>query len=435
MPILRRFLLVLGVFSTASVWAMDRNVPADFPSIQSALDAALDGDRVVVAPGRYYEVLRFPARNIHMTSSAGPALTTIDAQQNGTVMTFEGAPGRGAILEGFTLTNGLGSVGSKGGGVQMGQGASAVVRGNVIRQNRGSGNGDGVSMEYPLSPLIEGNDIHHNGSGPGWSSGGGGGIGVRGSACFSTSNCGVEILNNYIGNNYSTTHSSGGGIYFDGARAAVISNVIEYNTASGRGGGLSSVSGGPVRVENNLFHANWVVESGGSGGSGGGIYLIACPDCADHVIVNNTFVANEAFTGSAIKTMSYGGEIRIANNLISAVGNGSAVYCDTGATPSTRNNIVHVPYGTAYAGLCAAMSGLNGNQTAAPVFAGEFDFRLQVGSPGVDEGVNTESSQTVDLTGKTRIADGDGDGDPIIDVGAYELPPPTIFADGFEATP
>ncbi len=431
--IFRIFLFFLITFSGSPAWAVDRHVPADFQSIQAALDVAVDGDRVVVAPGRYYEALRIPARRIHLIASAGPTLTTIDAQQLGTVVTFEGAPGRGTILEGFTLTNGLDPGMNKAGGVHIGEGASPVVRGNVIRQNLGYGIGHGISLFRPASPLIERNEIRHNRSGPGVTGGGGGGgIGIHDSVCSAAPACAVEIRNNYIGNNYVTAFSSGGGIFLNGARAIITGNVIEYNTVSNSGGGLSSSNGSPARIENNLFYANLAIDYGGGIDSS-----VAYGDMGP-IIINNTFVANEAAVGSAINTGGYDGQSRIANNVISAIGNGSALYCAPGhdsAAPLTRHNLVYAPSGSAYAGLCADMSGSNGNQSAEPAFMGETDFRLQPDSPGVDEGENSQSSQSTDLAGKARIADGNGDGLAVIDVGAYELPSPMIFADGFEANP
>lgn len=209
---------------TLPAWAIDRHVPADFPSIQAALNAALGGDRVVVAPGRYYERLSFPARNIHLLSSAGPGTTTVDGQALGTVLTFEGAPGRGAIVEGLTLTNGIDASGNKAGGVHIGLGASPVVRGNIIRNNWGFGSGHGMSLYYPAAPLIVDNEIRHNRSGPGSGGGGGGGIGISGSSCFTTPFCTVEVRNNYIGNNYVESYSRGGGIFLNGARAAIVGN-------------------------------------------------------------------------------------------------------------------------------------------------------------------------------------------------------------------
>src|SRR5262245_47267980 len=77
------------------------NVPADFPTIQAAIDAAFDGDIVLVAPGTYPERIDFKGKAIRVTSSAGAAQTTIDGGQGGSVVTFANGEGLDSILERF----------------------------------------------------------------------------------------------------------------------------------------------------------------------------------------------------------------------------------------------------------------------------------------------------------------------------------------------
>lgn len=88
----------------------------------------------------------------------------------------------------------------------------------------------------------------------------------------------------------------------------------------------------------------------------------------------------------------------------------------------------------AFGGLCAGYAGLHGNLSAAPLFLGETDYRLQPTSPGVDDGDDALPSEPNDLAGMLRIADGDGDGVPTVDIGAYEsTSPDSIFHDSFES--
>lgn len=73
-----------------------------------------------------------------------------------------------------------------------------------------------------------------------------------------------------------------------------------------------------------------------------------------------------------------------------------------------------------------------GNLAVAPKFlAPGSDFRLQLGSPVVDKGDPGAGTSTVDRAGRARVVDGDGDGDAVRDMGAYELPdkiaPETVF--------
>ena len=47
------------------------HVPGDFPTIQAAIDAAMDGDEVEVHPGTYNETINFLGKAITVRSSGG----------------------------------------------------------------------------------------------------------------------------------------------------------------------------------------------------------------------------------------------------------------------------------------------------------------------------------------------------------------------------
>jgi hypothetical protein len=74
-------------------------------------------------------------------------------------------------------------------------------------------------------------------------------------------------------------------------------------------------------------------------------------------------------------------------------------------------------------------AGQNGNFTATPLLSEQ--RMLLPGSPGIDSGSNAAANlPAIDIAGKPRLFDGDGDGIPRVDVGAFEfiVPEPSVIA-------
>lgn len=139
----RCLVLVVGSFGLAKAQT-NHLVPASFPTIQAAIGAASSGDTVLVAPGTYVETIDFLGKAIAVRSAGGAAVTTIDGNQAGTVVRFVTGETPASVLEGFTITNGLGptvagTLRAAPGGVLCAA-ASPTIRRCVIAGNRG---GDG----------------------------------------------------------------------------------------------------------------------------------------------------------------------------------------------------------------------------------------------------------------------------------------------------
>lgn len=142
-------LLILAALTPAARAQTTIHVPADQPTIQQAIDAASNGDSVLVAAGTYLERLDFKGKAITLTSEQGPAGTIIDGAQVGSVLTFQTSETPNTKVIGFTIQNGNGSFGS-GAYVNL---ASPTLTGNVFQGNAGGaiwGNSTSMLLERNL---------------------------------------------------------------------------------------------------------------------------------------------------------------------------------------------------------------------------------------------------------------------------------------------
>jgi hypothetical protein len=120
------------------------HVPADAPTIQSAIDEAHPFDTIIVAPGTYFEAIGFHGKviTVQSTNPNDPsvvAATIINAGGLGSVVTFSGGEDHvNTILDGFTITGGAIGIDA--------HRSRAVVRRCVIRDNSSFGiyQADGV---------------------------------------------------------------------------------------------------------------------------------------------------------------------------------------------------------------------------------------------------------------------------------------------------
>jgi hypothetical protein len=93
----------------ARIWRVSQDGSGDFTSIQAAIQRSTDGDEIQVSPGTYVERLRFAGRAVVVRSTMGPLVTTIDADSTGSVVTMDYHEGQATVLDGFTLTGGIGT--------------------------------------------------------------------------------------------------------------------------------------------------------------------------------------------------------------------------------------------------------------------------------------------------------------------------------------
>lgn len=116
------------------------HVPADQPTIQSGIDAAENGDTVLVSDGIYTGAgnvnISFRGKQITVKSRNGAEATIIDCEEtpNTRGFTFESKETDASVLDGFTIRNGVHDLG---GGIYC-HTASPTIQNCIITQNRGT---------------------------------------------------------------------------------------------------------------------------------------------------------------------------------------------------------------------------------------------------------------------------------------------------------
>lgn len=240
-------------------------IPADWPSIQAALDLAVPGDELVVDPGVHFENVLFRGKEIVLRSEAPSdrsvaERTVIDGNQLDTVVTFQGTEGPNCRLTGLTLRNGTTGV--------DGRGCLAAIENVVVTENEEGGL---VDCDGTISFCL----ISRNPAPETYDEGGG------------LIGCDGMIIGNTIESN-AAWH--GGGLYqCNGTiignriarnRAVALIGGYRYSASDGKGGGAAYCTG---TIQNNLFLLNTTNYEGSA--------LAFC----DGIVRNNTIVSEEEY--------------------------------------------------------------------------------------------------------------------------------------------
>lgn len=392
------------------LFATTIHVPADQPTIQAGINAASNGDTVLVSPGTYYEQINFGGKAIIVRSQSGNKVTIIDGiDLPGAVVMFGSGETTSSVLQGFTIQNGSSnSSTAEGGGIAV-IGASPSIIGNIIRNNVSNDRGGGINIDTG-SPLVQGNTITGNTV---QFSGGteGGGIDVLGASS-------AQIVHNTIQNNFGVGFGGGIGL-FNAGNVLILNNTISNNAGEIQGGGIWIVNEADEVIVQNLITRNSAPE-------GAGIYISIPQSTTGFRLVNNTISANGT-SNAAVVADGFNQNGQIINNLIIAPAGQSALLCNPGnndGPPIVQFNDAFTPQGNSYDGMCAGFSGINGNISVSPKFVGTNNFRLKGGSPAIDAGNNSAPDlPSKDFAGNPRIINGNGGPTAIVDMGAYEFVP------------
>jgi len=263
-------------------------VPEQYATIQGGINAAKDGDMVLIGDGTYYENINFKGKSITVASyflmdgdTTHVNNTIIDGSKpnhpdSGSVVFFISDEDTTSVICGFTITGGTGSLYDSesrvGGGVYCKYSGARIshnkIIGNAVTHIKGC-HGGGIGYWPPINSdaryvIIEDNVIESNSI---------------------TSSNGESPLN-------------GGGVYI--VKGRVTLNTIRFNSVAGQpgfagGGGITAVCQNTatrtlVVITGNTITHNQAITPGVSGGWGGGVDVVNC----NAQILGNTISHNKA---------------------------------------------------------------------------------------------------------------------------------------------
>jgi hypothetical protein len=280
--------MIIGVTAMAPSRAQDLHVPLHYSSIQAAIDAAVAGGHIVVAPGVYHENLLIE-KAVTLVSSGGAEATVIDGRRLGPVIVARGTGAEVIEISGFTIVNGFNEFLHPNHAPAMSAGmfiqsVEATITDNVVRNNLGCIGAGIATLETRV--VIEHNVVADNPQNPVCFGAMGGGIFVRASSGVIASN---EVSGHVNG-------GGGAGIAVQGGEVAVLDNVIRDNRTEFSGGGIMHILGSGV-IRGNLLQNN-------SAQTGGAIHVV--PDGKLH-IADNVMIGNDAtLQGSSVELVPFG---------------------------------------------------------------------------------------------------------------------------------
>ncbi len=388
-----RRLAIAFLFCLISVLAYPAivHVPGDYSTIQSAIDAAGDGDTILIADGTYSGEgnigIEWDATEKHLVimSENGRDHCIIDCKEEDRGFLLNNGQDHRDVIDGLTITNGRHT--GSGGAICIVATSprimNCMLENNTSYATSGNYNGGGAIMVYgEASPLIQGNIIR---------------------------------------NNFSNT--SGGGILFEQAASGVVkSNVIDGNECHNLyGGGIAVVNLSKALIINNLIINNSC--DGFDGGFGGGIYISHTAS----EIINNTIAYNS--TGNTLE-LGHGGGIAISQWKPYPVIRNCIIWNNVSA-PSSMNIDFELQewLDISYCNVEEDLGHIfdlepHTNMDVPPEFMDpeNGDFRLKWSSPCTNKG-NPDTTglnlPLLDLSGNLRIFE------DTVDIGAYEFNHPS----------
>nr|MDJ0872523.1 right-handed parallel beta-helix repeat-containing protein [Gammaproteobacteria bacterium] len=289
-----------------------------------------------------------------------------------------------SIANSTVSDNTLEGGGFGGGGVSAHDSDLTITDSTISRNNAAGRIGGGVALDNG-TVIITGSALSDNSTG---SRGGG----IR--TGFST----ATITNSTLSGN--TAGSDGGGVAVHNGSATIANSTLSGNTARRSGGGIATSGGGPITITNSTISGNTARHAGGG--------VLAWPGDSEHLAFDRSIVAgNTANVDSQVWASSGVTVIADNYNLFGTDGDAGV----SGFTPGATDIVPAV--GVPLRAILNPNLADNGGPTLT--------HALVSGSPAIDAVPASADCGGTDQRGESRRQDGNGDGVPGCDIGAYEF--------------
>jgi hypothetical protein len=356
---------------------------ADFPTIQSAVDAKCDFINLTAA--LYVENNIFiPDHSVSITGQ-GPGATTINGNFVDRVFWVEADSS--LRLEGMTVTNGRPVYGPGGGILNLG---TVHLLNTVVSNNDSDDDPGGGIYTYNGTLTAENSSIINNDTYFSSTGAKGGGVYIRGTAHFTNTvisgniaNAGGGVAVAGFANDTTITFFNsqiaaneaweGGGIRLYKNSAVIINNsMINNNNGWDTGGGIAN--GGNMQILNSQVNGNTAGDDKGIGSCGGGILNSGGSQNTDDVgilLINNSEIMDNRsdYKGAGICNDREPdndpiAKLEIYNSLIAGnenispygtFGSGGGIYSDSSVVAKIENTTFYENEGGAYGGAISAI--------------------------------------------------------------------------------
>ncbi len=377
--------------AAATTYTVAPDGSGDFPTIQAAVDAVVDGDTIALTGGTYTGVgnrdIDFRGKAITIRPQAGThEPCVLDCQHAGRGFMFHTHEGAGSVLEGIAVTHGLATQGGAvccsdssaptladctflensateaGGGLSCSGGSRPTISACVFSGNEADGAGGGMWC-YQAAPTLEACRFLDNVAGVG------GGMAARASE--------PVLLTCAFEGNRAPTDCGGGLFLSDHSDGSLADCCFLENQAGFMGGGMGVHWMSSAVLDHCTFAGNTADIGGG---------LITSSESPIEVL-GCTLADNAAATmggGMSVWVSS----AMVANTIISFSTCGEGVGCTQGDATLTCCDIFGNAGGD-WVGAIADQLGVAGNISADPLFCRqmhpEWPFTLHDGSPCLPE--------------------------------------------------